>query len=62
MGFANFSEEGHQPGGGPLDRFDMRGLIIFLCNGDTAATSLKTVHLTLVSQDYIAGAGAPALF
>ncbi|MDB1918585.1 hypothetical protein, partial [Collinsella aerofaciens] len=29
MGFANFSEEGRQPGGSLLDRFDMRGLIFF---------------------------------
>ena len=29
VGFANFPEQGHPAGQGSLDRFDMRGLIIF---------------------------------
>ena len=29
VGFANFPGQGHPAGQGPLDRFDMRGLIIF---------------------------------
>ena len=33
VGFANFSDQGNPPGGGPLDRFDMRGLILFYVMG-----------------------------
>ena len=61
VGFANFPEQGRPAGQGPLDRFVLRGLIFFYCNGGFADAAPKTVHLTLASQDCIAGAGVGCL-
>ena len=62
VGFANFPEQGNPPGAGPLDRFDMRGLILFYAVGTLLTLPWKPCIELWSAKITLPGPGRHALF